>query len=84
MTTLLGTQMSKFNTTMETNATRPLNSVIYIKCAVNCGIVLSKSFRGMAMLSAAALLDELMGADRDLAPDQKGKSTHWSDTQVSH
>ncbi|KAK3740687.1 hypothetical protein QZH41_019062, partial [Actinostola sp. cb2023] len=36
----------------------------------------------MSMLSAAAMLDELMGTDRDLAPDQKGKSTHWSDQQV--
>ncbi|EDO31275.1 predicted protein [Nematostella vectensis] len=36
----------------------------------------------MAVLSAAALLDELMGSDRDLAPDQKGKRAHWSDSEV--
>ena len=34
------------------------------------------------MLSAAALLDELMGVDRDRAPDEKKTALHWSDPQV--
>lgn len=33
-------------------------------------------------LSAAALLDELMGKDRDRAPHEKGNSLHWSDPDV--
>ena len=44
------------------------------------GLVL-KAFK-MAMLSAAALLDELMGVDRDRAPDEKKTALHWSDPQV--
>lgn len=36
----------------------------------------------MAMLSAAALLDELMGVDRDRAPNEKKTALHWSDPQV--
>jgi len=34
------------------------------------------------MLSAAALLDELMGVDRDRAPNEKKTALHWSDPQV--
>lgn len=34
------------------------------------------------MLSAAALLDELMGVDRNRAPDEKKTALHWSDPQV--
>ena len=37
----------------------------------------------MSMLSAAALLDELMGVDRDRAPNEKKTALHWSDPQVS-
>ena len=36
----------------------------------------------MSMLSAAALLDELMGVDRDRAPNEKKTALHWSDPQV--
>ncbi|XP_074638785.1 luc7-like protein 3 [Acropora palmata] len=36
----------------------------------------------MSMLSAAALLDELMGVDRNRAPDEKKTALHWSDPQV--
>lgn len=37
----------------------------------------------MSMLSAAALLDELMGVDRDRAPNEKKTALHWSDPQVT-
>lgn len=36
----------------------------------------------MSMLSAAALLDELMGVDRNRAPNEKKTALHWSDPQV--
>lgn len=36
----------------------------------------------MAMLSAAQLLDELMGQDRNLAPDEKTSGPHYSDPEV--
>ena len=35
------------------------------------------------MLSQAQLLDELMGRDRNLAPQEKKLSLHWSDPSVS-
>ena len=38
----------------------------------------------MSMISAAALLDELMGVDRDRAPNEKKTALHWSDPQVFH
>ena len=41
-----------------------------------------KAFNKMSMLSAAALLDELMGVDRNRAPDEKKTALHWSDPQV--
>ncbi|CAB4029854.1 luc7 3 [Paramuricea clavata] len=34
------------------------------------------------MLSQAQLLDELMGRDRNLAPQEKKSSLHWSDPSV--
>uniref|UniRef100_A0A4W3K4U5 LUC7-like 3 pre-mRNA splicing factor n=2 Tax=Callorhinchus milii TaxID=7868 RepID=A0A4W3K4U5_CALMI len=35
------------------------------------------------MLSNAQLLDELMGRDRNLAPDEKRQNVHWDDESVS-
>lgn len=35
------------------------------------------------MLSAAQLLDELMGRDRNLAPDEKRSNVRWDDESVS-
>jgi len=35
------------------------------------------------MLSAAQLLDELMGRDRNLAPDEKRCNVRWDDETVS-
>lgn len=35
------------------------------------------------MLSAAQLLDELMGRDRNLAPDEKRANVRWDDESVS-
>lgn len=34
------------------------------------------------MLAAAALLDELMGRNRNIAPDDKGKELNWEDPEV--
>ncbi len=36
----------------------------------------------MAAMSAAALLDELMGRDRNLAPSEQRSESHWSDPEV--
>jgi hypothetical protein len=36
----------------------------------------------MAVLAAAALLDELMGRNRNIAPDDKGKELNWEDPEV--
>ncbi|XP_046369991.1 luc7-like protein 3 isoform X2 [Haliotis rufescens] len=36
----------------------------------------------MAAGAAAALLDELMGRDRNLAPSEQRSETHWSDPEV--
>jgi hypothetical protein len=38
--------------------------------------------RKMAVLAAAALLDELMGRNRNIAPDDKGKELNWEDPEV--
>lgn len=35
------------------------------------------------MLSAAQLLDELMGRDRNLAPNEKRSNVKWDDESVS-
>ncbi|PNF26933.1 Luc7-like protein 3 [Cryptotermes secundus] len=35
----------------------------------------------MAVLAAAALLDELMGRNRNIAPDDKGKELNWEDPE---
>ena len=37
----------------------------------------------MAVLAAAALLDELMGRNRNVAPNEKGRELHWEDAEVS-
>jgi hypothetical protein len=37
----------------------------------------------MAVLAAAALLDELMGRNRNIAPNDKGKELNWEDPEVS-
>lgn len=37
----------------------------------------------MAVLAAAQLLDELMGRHRNVAPNEKVKSTDWEDPEVS-
>lgn len=39
--------------------------------------------RGERMLSNAQLLDELMGRDRNLAPDEKRQNVRWDDDSVS-
>lgn len=38
----------------------------------------------MAVLAAAALLDELMGRNRNIAPNEKVKELNWEDTEVSY
>lgn len=43
---------------------------------------LAQNFFKMAMLTAAQLLDELMGQDRNLAPDEKKSGPHYSDPEV--
>lgn len=47
---------------------------------LSCRLV-EQAFK-MSMLSAAALLDELMGVDRNRAPNEKKTALHWSDPQV--
>ena len=34
------------------------------------------------MMSAAEMLDELMGKDRNLVPGEKSSKRHWSDSEV--
>ena len=36
----------------------------------------------MAVLAAAALLDELMGRNRNIAPNDKAKELNWEDPEV--
>lgn len=36
----------------------------------------------MAVLAAAALLDELMGRNRNIAPNEKGRELNWEDPEV--
>lgn len=36
----------------------------------------------MAVLAAAALLDELMGRNRNIAPNEKGRELNWEDAKV--
>lgn len=36
----------------------------------------------MAVHAAAALLDELMGRNRNIAPNEKGRELNWEDTEV--
>lgn len=36
----------------------------------------------MAVLAAAQLLDELMGRNRNIAPNEKGKELNWGDPEV--
>jgi hypothetical protein len=38
----------------------------------------------MAGAYAASLLDELMGRNRDVNPNEKRHDIHWSDQQVTH
>lgn len=38
----------------------------------------------MAVLAAAALLDELMGRNRNIAPNEKVKELNWEDPEVMH
>ena len=38
----------------------------------------------MAVLAAAALLDELMGRNRNIAPNDKGKELNWEDPEVGY
>lgn len=37
----------------------------------------------MAVLAAAQLLDELMGRNRNIAPNEKGKELNWEEPEVS-
>lgn len=37
----------------------------------------------MAALAAAQLLDELMGRNRNIAPNEKPKELNWEDPEVS-
>lgn len=36
----------------------------------------------MAVLAAAQLLDELMGRNRNVAPNEKVKELNWEDSEV--
>jgi hypothetical protein len=38
----------------------------------------------MAVLAAAQLLDELMGRNRNVAPNEKVKELNWEDPEVSY
>lgn len=38
----------------------------------------------MAVLAAAQLLDELMGRNRNIAPNEKGKELNWEEPEVSY
>ena len=38
----------------------------------------------MAVLAAAALLDELMGRNRNVAPSDKTKELNWEDPEASN
>jgi hypothetical protein len=42
-----------------------------------------KKLEKMAVLAAAALLDELMGRNRNIAPNDKAKELNWEDPEVS-
>lgn len=42
----------------------------------------AKKLEKMAVLAAAALLDELMGRNRNIAPNDKGKELNWEDPEV--
>jgi hypothetical protein len=42
----------------------------------------AKKFEKMAVLAAAALLDELMGRNRNIAPNDKAKELNWEDPEV--
>jgi hypothetical protein len=42
----------------------------------------SRKFMKMAVLAAAALLDELMGRNRNIAPNDKAKELNWEDPEV--
>ena len=46
-------------------------------------ILVLQPFLALKMLSAAQMLDELMGRDRNLAPTEKRRETHWEDAEVS-
>lgn len=37
----------------------------------------------MAVLAAAQLLDELMGRNRNVAPNEKKREPNWEDPEVS-
>lgn len=41
-----------------------------------------KKLEKMAVLAAAALLDELMGRNRNIAPNDKAKELNWEDPEV--
>jgi hypothetical protein len=42
----------------------------------------SQKLEKMAVLAAAALLDELMGRNRNIAPNDKAKELNWEDPEV--
>ncbi|PSN55665.1 hypothetical protein C0J52_03176 [Blattella germanica] len=42
-----------------------------------------KEITKMAVLAAAALLDELMGRNRNIAPNDKAKELNWEDPEIS-
>lgn len=42
----------------------------------------SQKAEKMAVLAAAALLDELMGRNRNIAPNDKAKELNWEDPEV--
>lgn len=43
---------------------------------------IQKKLEKMAVLAAAALLDELMGRNRNIAPNDKAKELNWEDPEV--
>lgn len=45
-------------------------------------LIKHQTFTKMAVLAAAALLDELMGRNRNIAPNEKAKELNWEDPEV--
>ena len=59
----------------------PFSLLVVLRLQVLEQLVLK--YAGCIMLSAAQLLDELMGRDRNLAPDDKRCNVRWDHESVS-